>query len=120
MKARLAYQHFINYVENRESAGLEKVVRSNQSKKLQHRIKMIEKAGKQVDRVYDKRKRLTKNRDRAAYRPEDVKAFLTDPDSQFMLIESQSIKPAYNAQICVDENEFIIGKGVSNEPTDVN
>lgn len=116
-RVKLAYQHFISYPEDNGTISEDY---RRQTRRLEQQVRMIEKAVKQVNRIYERRQKLSKKNDRRAYQPEGAQASLTDPESQFMLVEGKVIKPAYNAQICVDgESEFIVGKGVSNEPTDV-
>ncbi len=116
-KAQLAYQQFINHPE--EGGDMTDRLKGKLEKKLRSRLAAVKKAVAQVNRIYERRKHLSK-KDQERYPPEKACASLTDSDSQFMLNDGR-IKPSYNGQICLDGgSEFIIGKRVSNQPTDVN
>jgi transposase len=116
-KVQIAYHHFTSYPE--EGIDVINQPQIKLAKKLKNRLREVRKAIKQVNRIYERRQRLSK-RDRDQYPPKNAQASLTDSDSQFMLNDGR-IKPSYNGQICLDgESEFIVAKEVSNQPTDVN
>jgi len=116
-KVQIAYHHFTNYPE--EGIGMTNQSQIKLARKLKNRLREVRKAIKQVNRIYERRQRLSK-KDREKYPAKNAQASLTDSDSQFMLNDGR-IKPSYNSQICLDgESEIIVGKEVSNQPTDVN
>ena len=116
-KVQIAYQHFTGYPE--DSINVTNQSQIKLEKKLKNRLREVKKAIKQVNRIYERRQRLSK-KDREKYPANNAQASLTDSDSQFMLNDGR-IKPSYNSQICLDgDSELIIGKEVSNQPTDVN
>ena len=119
-EAKLAYQQFITDAEN--STVTETQTTKKRAQRLKRRLHAIESAVRHVARIAERRKSL-KKKDREQCRPEDAKASVTDPDCQYMLVDKNTkrIEPAYTAQICIDgDSQIIIGKEVSNEPTDVN
>lgn len=118
-EARLAYQQFITHAEDHSESQSQMNIKKEQ--KIRRRLHAIKSAIKQVERISERRKKLNK-KDRVQCRPEDAQASVTDPDCQYMLVDKDqnTIKPSYNAQICIDgDSEIIVGKEVSNEPTDV-
>jgi transposase len=116
-KVQTAYQHFTGYPE--DGIGMTNQSQIKLTRKLKNRLREVRKAIKQVNRIYERRQRLNK-KDQEKYPAKNAQASVTDSDSQFMLNDNR-IKPSYNGQICLDgESEFIVGKEVSNQPTDVN
>ena len=119
-EARLAYQQFTADGENSTEAGTQ--TGKKRAQRLKRRLHAIESAVRHVARIAERRKSL-KKKDREQCRPQDAKASVTDPDCQYMLVDKNTkrIEPAYTAQICIDgDSQIIVGKEVSNEPTDVN
>ncbi len=108
-EAKRAYEEFVRG----EVEGEKK------RKKIERKIKEIEEAIKMVNKIEEKRKKLGK-KDREKYPPQEARASEVDSECQFMKIDNRG-EPGYNAQIVVDgESELIVGKGVSNNATDVN
>ena len=119
-EARLAYQQFTADAENSAVTGTQ--TGKKRAQRLKRRLHTIESAVRHVARIAERRKSL-KKKDREQCRPQDAKASVTDPSCQYMLVDKNTkrIEPAYTAQICIEgDSQIIIGKEVSNEPTDVN
>lgn len=90
-------------------------------RKLERKLKLIKKAAKQVERIYKKRV-YRKWKGKRGCEPKKAQASITDPDCQFMVenIITKVRIPAYNVQVCVEGgSDFIVGKEVSNEATDI-